>query len=77
MTAAVAPVPVLNVTPTSGTAPLVVNIDSSASQGGNSAIAGRTINFGDEAWVSWIPTTTHTYTKAGSYNAQKPGRTDG
>jgi PKD repeat protein len=66
--APVAPVPVLNVTPTSGTAPLVVNIDASASQGGGgSTITGRTINFGDGTWLSWTPTTTHTYTKAGSY----------
>jgi len=66
-----APVPVLNVTPTSGTAPLTVNIDSSASQaGGNSTITGRTISFGDGTWVNWTPTTTHTYTNAGSYTVQ-------
>jgi PKD repeat protein len=65
-----APVPVLNVSLTSGTAPLVVTIDSSASQGGGSAILGRTIDFGDGTWVNWTPTTTHTYTKTGSYTVR-------
>jgi PKD repeat protein len=68
--AATAPVPVLNVTPTSGTAPLVVSIDSSASTGGGSTITGRTIDFGDGTWVNYTPTTTHTYTKAGSYTVR-------
>lgn len=62
-----APSAVLVVTPTSGTHPLVVSIDSSKSQGGSSDIVGRTISFGDGAWLNWTPTTTHTYTKAGSY----------
>lgn len=68
VTTAAAPVPVLNVTPTSGTAPLVINIDTSASTGGgNSTITGRTIDFGDSSPVSSAATTTHTYTNPGSY----------
>jgi len=67
---AVAPTPVLNVTPISGTAPLVVNIDSSASQSGANTITGRTIDFGDGTWVNTVATTTHTYTNAGSYTVR-------
>ncbi len=58
---------VLTVTPQSGTHPLVVNIDSSASRAGGSAIIGRTIDFGDGTWLNWTPSTSHTYSKAGSY----------
>jgi PKD repeat protein len=46
---------------------LVVYVDSSASQGGGSAITGRTTSFGDGAWVSWQSQTTHTYAKTGNY----------
>ena len=58
---------ILSVTPKTGTHPLVVSIDSSASTGGASAIVGRTISFGDGTWLNWTPTTTHTYSKAGTY----------
>ncbi|HEY7406165.1 MAG TPA: PKD domain-containing protein, partial [Candidatus Angelobacter sp.] len=68
--AATAPVPALNVTPISGTAPLVVTIDATASQGGSSKITGRTIEFGDGTWVTWNPTATHTYTNPGSYTVR-------
>jgi len=61
------PSAILNVTPTTGTHSLLVSIDSSASTGGSSDIAGRTIAFGDGAWLNWTPTTTHTYSKAGNY----------
>jgi PKD repeat protein len=61
---------VLNVTPKSGTHPLVVSIDASASQNGGSPITGETISFGDGTWVNMTPTTTHTYTKAGTYTIQ-------
>jgi hypothetical protein len=61
------PTAVLNVTPTTGTHPVVVSVDSSRSTGGGSAIVGRTINFGDGSWLSWWPTATHTYSRAGSY----------
>jgi hypothetical protein len=60
------PVALLTVTPVT-TQPRTANVDSSASQGGASAIAGRTISFGDGTWVSWTPTLTHTYAKAGTY----------
>jgi PKD repeat protein len=59
-------VAVLTVTPVA-TQPRTVTADSSASQGGGSAIAGRTISFGDGTWISWTPTLTHTYAKAGTY----------
>ena len=58
---------VLNVTPASGTAPLVVTIDSAPSEGN---IVGRTTDFGDGTWVNMTPTTTHTYTKPGTYTVQ-------
>ena len=60
-----APSAILSVTPTAGS--LVVSIDSSKSTGGASAIVGRTIAFGDGTWLNWTPTTTHTYSKAGTY----------
>lgn len=66
--AATAPTPVLNVTLSS--TPLMVNIDSSASQSGANSITGRTIDFGDGTWVNAVPTTTHTYTKAGTYTVR-------
>jgi PKD repeat protein len=58
---------VLSVTPQSGTHPLAVNIDSSASQRGGSAIIGRTIDFGDGTWLNWTQSTSHIYSKAGTY----------
>jgi hypothetical protein len=61
------PTAVLSVTPKTGTHPVVVTVNSSQSQGGATAIVGRTINFGDGSWLSWWPTATHTYAKAGSY----------
>lgn len=60
-----APSAILSVTPTAGS--LTVSIDSSKSTGGGSAIVGRTIAFGDGTWLNWTPTTTHTYSKAGTY----------
>ena len=55
---------VLSVSTKSGTHPLAVSISSSESQG---TIVGRTITFGDGTWLSWADSTTHTYTKPGSY----------
>jgi hypothetical protein len=60
-----APKAVLNVTTEKN--PLAVFVDSSKSQGGGSAIIGRTIDFGDGAWINWTPWITHIYGKAGSY----------
>jgi PKD repeat protein len=66
-----APTAVLNVTPTSGTATLVVNIDTSASQAGaRRTITGRTVDFGDGTSVNGTATTTHTYTQAGTYTVR-------
>jgi PKD repeat protein len=62
-----APKAVLSVSTRSGTHPLAVSISSSESQGGGSAIVGRTITFGDGTWSSWGDTITHTYTKPGDY----------
>jgi hypothetical protein len=61
------PTAVLSVTPNTATHPAVVAVDSSLSQGGGTAIVGRTINFGDGSWLSWWPTASHSYAKAGSY----------
>jgi PKD repeat protein len=55
------------VSPVSGTHPLPVHIDSSASQAGGSAIIGRSIDFGDSHWVNWTPTVWHSYTIPGTY----------
>jgi PKD repeat protein len=65
-----APTAAITATPTSGTHPMVVEVDSSHSTGGSSAIIGRTINFGDGSWLSWWPTASHSYTKAGTYKIQ-------
>jgi Glycosyl hydrolases family 39/PKD domain len=61
------PKAVLSVSTLSGPHPLAVSINSSASQGGGSEIVGRTITFGDGAWLTWNASTTHTYTKPGKY----------
>jgi PKD repeat protein len=65
-----APKAVLTVTPQSGSHPLTVLIDSSQSQGGGSYIIGRTIDFGDGKWLSWVPTTSYTYNMAGNYTVR-------
>ncbi len=62
-----APKAILSVSTVNGTHPLAVSISSSESQGGGSAIVGRTITFGDGTWLSWDTSTTHTYTKPGNY----------
>lgn len=61
------PTAVLDVTPQSGTHPLLVTMDSSQSLGGSSAVIGRTIDFGDGHWQSWQPKVWHTYTIPGTY----------
>jgi len=60
-----APTATLSVTPQSNS--LEVFVDTSKSNGGGSAIVGRTINFGDGSWASWQPTAYHTYATAGKY----------
>src|ERR1700741_2267010 len=62
-----APKAVLKVSTLSGTHPLTVTIDSSASQGGGNSLVGRTMTFGDGTWLNWTASTTHTYNKPGSY----------
>ena len=64
------PTAAITATPQSGTHPVIVEVDSSHSTGGSSAIIGRTINFGDTSWLSWWPTASHSYTKAGTYKIQ-------
>lgn len=61
------PLAALSVTPTTGKHPLLVAIDSSASKGGASAIAGRTTDFGDGHWASYDEKVWHTYTIPGTY----------
>jgi PKD repeat protein len=62
-----APKAVLKVSTTSGTHPLTVTVDTSASTGGSSAIAGRTTSFGDGSWLSWYSSAPHLYSKPGKY----------
>ena len=62
-----APKAVLSVSALSGTHPMTVSVNSSESQGGGSAITGRTLTFGDGTWSNWSESVTHTYTKAGHY----------
>ena len=59
----------LTVTPTSGTAPLGVTADASASTAGSAAITGYTFAFGDGTTVGPQAgaTASHTYTTAGSF----------
>jgi hypothetical protein len=65
-TAASAPVAALTVTPQTGTAPLQVTADSSASSDPNGGIASRLINFGDGT-TSTSVTAAHTYNTAGTF----------
>ncbi len=63
------PTAALSVSPASGTAPLAVTADASASAAGSSPISSYTFNFGDgtTAGPQASPTATHTYSSAGSY----------
>jgi PKD repeat protein len=60
------PVAVLTVKPQTGTAPLQVTADSSASSDPNGGIASRIIDFGDGT-TSTAVTATHTYNSAGTF----------
>ena len=61
------PTAVLSVTPNSGTSPLLVTADASASSDPDGSISGSTINFGDGSAAVAGPKATHTYNKAGVY----------
>ncbi len=63
------PTAALSITPTSGTAPLAVTADASASTAGSSPISTYTFDFGDGTTVAPQPgaTATHTYQTTGSY----------
>jgi PKD repeat protein len=61
------PVAVLNVTPASGTSPLLVTADASASSDPDGTIAGSSIDFGDGSATAAGPKATHTYSKPGLY----------
>ena len=60
------PVAVLNVTPTSGTAPVVVTASTAGSSDPDGTIANTSINFGDGTVVSGT-SASHTYSTAGTY----------
>lgn len=62
-----APTAVLNVTPLSGTAPVTVTADSSASSDSDGTIVSRSINFGDGYVASNVATAAHAYAAAGTY----------
>jgi len=59
----------LSVSPASGSTPLPVTADASASTAGNSPITGYTFNFGDGTTVGPQPgaTASHTYTSSGIF----------
>jgi PKD repeat protein len=61
------PVAVLTVTPQTGTAPLQVTADSSASSDPNGGLVSQLIDFGDGT-TSTAVTATHTYNTAGAFN---------
>jgi PKD repeat protein len=63
--AGAAPTAAITLTQKSGTR--IVDVDTSKSTGGEGAIVGRTIEFGDGSWLSWWPSAPHAYTKAGNY----------
>jgi PKD repeat protein len=65
-TSASPPTAQLTVTPQTGTAPLLVTADSSASTDPNGGIISRTINFGDGT-TSTLATTSHSYDTAGTF----------
>jgi PKD repeat protein len=59
-------------TPSSGTAPLAVTFDASASTDGSSPITSLTLQFGDATQVTWGSKTqaqAHSYTSPGTYTA--------
>jgi hypothetical protein len=65
-TSASPPTAQLTVTPQTGTAPLLVTADSSASTDPNGGIISRTINFGDGT-TSTLATASHSYDTAGTF----------
>jgi len=67
-----APTASFTATPSSGTAPLPVSFDASASADGSSAITSLTLQFGDGAQVTWASKTqaqSHSYTSPATYTA--------
>ena len=62
-----APTATLSVTPLSGTAPVTVTADSSASFDSDGTIASRSIDFGDGYVASNVVTASHAYANAGTY----------
>jgi PKD repeat protein len=64
------PVASLSVSPTSGTVPLKVTANSSASYDPDGSISSRSVNFGDGSPASTAAVATHTYSQSGNYNVQ-------
>ena len=62
----VAPTASFTVSPSSGTAPLLVTVNGSASSDSDGTINGYSWNFGDSSSGSGV-STTHTYTAGGNY----------
>jgi PKD repeat protein len=63
----VAPVAAASVTPTSGTAPLIVSYNGSGSSDSDGTIASYSWDFGDSSPSSSSASGTHTFTAAGTY----------
>ena len=68
-TSASPPTAQLTVTPQTGSAPLLVTADSSASTDPNGGIISRTIDFGDGT-TSTLATASHTYATAGTFTVK-------
>jgi PKD repeat protein len=67
------PTAALNATPVTGTAPLAVSLDASASAAGSAPIASYTFDFGDGTAVAGpqaAATTSHGYTAVGTFTAK-------
>jgi PKD repeat protein len=57
-------------TPTSGTVPLTVNFDASASSASSGTITNYVWDFGDGTWVSGVANQTHNYQSVGTFSAK-------
>jgi PKD repeat protein len=63
------PVAAASATPTSGVAPLAVNLSSAGSNDPDGSIVGYSWNFGDGTATSTVASPAHTYTNSGSFTA--------
>jgi len=69
-TSSQAPIPVLDVTPQSGVAPLKVTVSSARSSDLGGSISSRSTTYGDGSTFSPAVASAHTYTSAGAYTVK-------